>query len=610
MVAAMELDPSETGPVVQLLREPGRTLDTLEALQKLVLIPTPLWRDVSRLTSGEQDQAIRLSATAVVSRFGTRESIETLVILAADPDGDVARQARRELRDLTGLGGGQTPWDADRWTEWGKLAATWNDREWARVLITSQTQAARIADSNRRAARESTVELYRRLHIELDADGRSTLLAELIDDERAWLRDLGFELAGRDLSARTALNEQVALAAASQLTGGDPATRTQAAILIGRLVPPDAMLLLTSALRAEDEPGPAEPMLLGIARWPNPDAADAVLGWLERDDAPLGAACTAIWSLALGGYLDPPQRAARTLAVLRDRPLDRIGLPGMRTLTLLGGDPDLDRIVRIIEDQEHPMRSDAAEALTETRDGLTRLLGRKPDPRLFPTLARGITHHDLSVAGFARIAGLPAIEESAMEHALLTHASRLTAAELNEAAEAAGLDDQLAAQVLDRLMVADPGSDIRIARGLLTLAMTRNRLGDHAAASEALGLIGDSPLPEPDQTNRRTLRLQLAITDEDPNLAFAIPDITPGEWITALQWARSAPAVRGVIADRLLVSRPEGFTPEQTALLESWASGVRPEKAVDATNADQPPEAGSGSESASDVQHSGGTPHE
>jgi len=574
--------------LARLLRDPATAEATLDALGPLVTLPTGLWRDVSRLTTDTQPAPVRAAATIAVARFGTRESVETLAILADDADPQVAGNASRALRNITGLGAGPTPWNGEQWAEWARSAATWTDRAWTRMLLTAQAEAHRQADATNRSLQDATLNLYRRLHVELDATGRSALLAELIGDDRPWLRSLGFDLAGRDLSARTALGEDVASAAAARLRDPDPRTRALAANLIGRLVPPDAMLLFTAALRDEQHPQPAEPMLLGIARWPNADATDSTLRWLERDDTPLDAACTAIWALASRGYLDADANRERTLDRLRSLPLKGIGAPGMRTLVHLGNGTDLSRIGAILGDPEREEREAAADALGESKDGLASLLTARDDPRLFPVIARAITRHDPTPAGFALIAGLPCLEPAVAERALIAHAARLAPGDLASAVRAAALDDKITERALSALMAADTTSSPGAAEGLLLLAQTRLRLGDVSGAGEALVVLADAPLSDALEPERRRAALQVALTEADIEAAFSVEGATPDEWIEALGRLDADDPMLGVISDRLLLTRSEDFSEEQRAVLETWA--VANQEAADPDAPDAEPQ--------------------
>lgn len=146
--------------------------------------------------------------------------------------------------------------------------------------------SAQVLASQNRALLQEMKALYRRLHIELSPERRSELIVELLRDPRTSHQLLGFELADRDLSASVSLSDAVGQAVRELLQSESPQIRAQSARLITRISPPDAMVALTNTLRLEETPIAAEPMLLGIARWPNPEAKESVLHWIGRQDAP------------------------------------------------------------------------------------------------------------------------------------------------------------------------------------------------------------------------------------------------------------------------------------------------------------------------------------
>ena len=105
---------------------------------------------------------------------------------------------------------------------------------------------------------DEVVRLYRRLHVEMEPTSRSQLIVELLNDPRERVRLLGFDLASRDLSSGATLSADAANAAVDLLSDPLPSVRTGAARLITRLALPDAMTLLTNALRSEENPPPLQ----------------------------------------------------------------------------------------------------------------------------------------------------------------------------------------------------------------------------------------------------------------------------------------------------------------------------------------------------------------
>ena len=562
----------ENGPtiddVARLLREPQTVRPALLALVTRTAVPPALWRDVSVLTTSDQDPEIRTLATRAVARFATREAVALLVRLAADADPQVAEASMTALRELTATGTGWTP---DQWGAWLETTVGWTDRTWARTLLAGQAEVRRRLESERAALHNEAVALHRRLHAELDPAGRTTLIAELIRDDRPWLRDLGFDLAGRDVSARTGLGEEVARAAAERLRHPEPRVRAMAANLVSRLVPPDAMILLTEALAAETDPLAAEPMLLGAARWPNPDALEPAVTWLERDDAPIDAATTALWAFTTAGLLDTPDDRARVLDRLRGLPFDRTGEPGMRMLVRLGATEDLDRVAELLTVPDGPLRSSAAEALGESPEGAGRLLAfAGDDPRLFAPASRAITRHDPTPEGLRAIAGLPSLQPDDRTRALLAHAQRLGPERLAEAVSIAGLDDTLAESVLSRLAETEsPTNSSGVIDGLLALAEIRTRLSRTEAAAEAIGALDGAPMSEQQQQRFRRVRIWRRLSIGDTRGAPAVESATPQDWLDAIGRMPPDWADRSAAAEHALAHFGDQIDPESRTRIEA-----------------------------------------
>lgn len=492
----------------RLLRTPDATAQILTSLSTFERVPLSLWRAISALTTPDQSEATRLLAAAVVPRFGSRDAAVRLIALLDDPSPVVADRSRSALTDLTGYG---VDWDAARWRAWGAEAAAWSDRTWTSMVSSRLSARVRTQQERQRLLTDELVALNRRLHVELDPAGRTTLLAELIRDERAPLRDLGFDLAGRDLSARTQLGPELALAATARLAHPDPGTRAKAATLVSRLVPPDAMLTLTKALQAETSPVAAEPLLLGVARWPSQEALAPTIAWLDRPDAPFAAVCTALWAFFQGGHLEDPPTREKVVTAVRARELPKAGEAGMKLLVRLGGLDDLERVSTLLATGDDPSRSAAANALAETPDGTARLLeSAAQDPRLFPAAARAIGTHRRSAEGLLAVASLPALDAAVKESAVLEAARHLPDDILGPAVRAANLPPETVDRALDRLLDPDTERSLGVLDGLILLAEARLALSRTNAAFEILAEIDDSALsPEMLGVSRRARALCL-----------------------------------------------------------------------------------------------------
>lgn len=506
----------------------------LAGLADFERLPPGLWRPVSTCTTADYPQATRIAAIRLLPRFGSREAATRLIAILDDELAAMHQPARQALRDLTGLGEG---WGSDEWKAWGVESSSWSDRAWTSTVLARQVARTRAQAERQRVLGDELVALYRRLHVELEAAGRTTLLAELIRDDRAAVRDLGFELAGRDLSARTQLGPEVASAAAARLSHPDAQTRARAATLVSRLVPPDAMLTLTRALQSETSPLAVEPMLLGVARWPNEEAVQATVRWLEREDAPFSAVATALWAMAQAELLAEPGLRERIVRNLRERDPARGGESALKLLVRFGHNEDVSKVAAMLTSAEDPVRNAAAGALAESRAGSVLLIeAASSDPRLFATAARAINAHHVTPEGMRRLAALPAIDATTRDTALIDLGSRIRAEELAQAVTGANLPVMLRESILARL--ADNGQPRTpgVADGLLLLAETRL---DLRRPTEALNLVRSIEPGMLGETQARTwsrLGLIATLMNGDFEAAEQFNGQSPDEWMYA--WRR------------------------------------------------------------------------
>lgn len=576
--------PNADAEITRLLRSPETADAVLAGLAGFERLPPSLWRGVSTCTTDAYPTATRVAAARLLPHFGSREAATRLIALLGESTGVLEQAARQSLVDLTGLG---ENWTTEQWQAFGIDSAVWSDRVWTSVVLSRQAARARSLTASRRGLGEEVVALYRRLHVELDAPGRTVLLAELIRDDRAPLRDLGFELAGRDLSARTQLGPEVAAAAAARLSHPDAETRARAATLVSRLVPPDAMVTLTRALRAETDPGAAEPMLLSVARWPNDEAVLPTVQWLERDDAPLGAVTTALWALAHADLLTDPMIRDRVVGTLRRRDPVRGGEPALKLLVRLGTRDDLDRVSAMLASPEDPQRHAAAAALAESPDGAAVLVdAASTDPRLFSAAARAIVNHAPTPEGLRRLSSLPAIDPGVRDTALIELASRLRPGDLASAVRAAGLPATVRAPILARLAEPERERTPGVLDGLLLLAETRLELGRPADAMAVLRSIDGSTLSRSQaEAHARLNRVGAVMSGEHAGQAGA-DDSALDEWLTAWSWTPAVSSQRRTLAAAILDRFSDRLDGARRAELERAAAG-EPEAPAPAAPSEQ-----------------------
>lgn len=585
-------DPSADAEIIRLLRSPEFADPILAGLGESERLPASIWRAVSTCTTDEFPIPTRLVATRLLPRFASREAATRLLAMLDDAHPPLTQAARHSLRDLTGLG---EAWGNVEWQAWGLTSAEWSDRVWTSAILSRQAARARALTERQRVLGDEVVALYRRLHVELDAPGRTVLLAELIRDERGSLRDLGFELAGRDLSARTQLGPEVATAATDRLAHTDATTRAKAATLISRLVPPDAMVTLTRAIKTETSPIAAEPLLLSIARWPNEEAVQPTVRWLERTDAPFGAVTTALWALAQAELLSDPVLRDRVVGTLRQRDPARGGEPALKLLVRLGTQDDLARVAALLTVPEDPQRNAAAAALGETPAGAALLIeAATTDPRLFAPASRAIITHNAGPDALRRLAGLPAIDTTIRDASIVELGAKLRAEDLAAAVGAAGLSASVRDAILTRLVDPDRERTPGVIDGLMMLAETRIELRRGVDALTVLRSVDPALLGESQARQHARLRLIATVLSGDLQAANALDATSFDDWIAAWRLLPDASELRPRLAQAIMERFADQITnPLRTELNRSIPVQVdADEPAVPAQNSDEtgPPE--------------------
>jgi len=409
--------------------------------------------------------------------------------------------------------------------------------------------------------------LYRRLHIELDTAGRSSLIVELFNDPRPGMRLLGFELADRDISASKELGVAVGESVRKLLKDESPAIRAKAARLITRLVPPDGMIILTESLQSEEDPVAVEPMLLGIARWPNIDARESILSWFARDDAPLVALCSAAWGLEREGLLDSETDYPVLLIRLRSAEPQFLREDGMKLLAKLGSADDLRKLITLMLSEDPSVVRWAATALVETPRSVEVLAQSAMENEiLYQAAGESLIKHRATPEGMRRLAELPQSDPALRRQMIERMGQAIDRERLGEAVRLAQLDPTLSISILSRLIANEDAITPRSAKGVLQLAELQLDAGRPNRVNEALLALEGATLEPTDQARRDTLRVQSLILLNRFDEAIAISREW-SQWNNAIERAIDD-AQRDRIAQYLLNRDDLELSPEQTNRLE------------------------------------------
>jgi hypothetical protein len=411
--------------------------------------------------------------------------------------------------------------------------------------------------------------LYRRLHIELPPIERSALIVELLRDARVSHQALGFELADRELSASATLSDEVGQASRILILSAVPEIRARSARLITRLSPPDAMILLTDALQTERVASAAEPMLLGVARWPNADAIQSVLEWCKREDAPKFAMFSAALSMEREGMWENGTHYPILTASLREASPRELREDGMKLLALLGTSEDLRRLVELMLSEDPGVVRWAAAALVETPRAVETLEQAAIQNEVFYLpAAESLIQHRTTPDGLRRLGELPQTDPNLRREMILRMGSNIDRDQLGEAVKLARLEPELMIDVLSTLVRNETPHSARSARSVITLAELQLQAGRPNRVIEALLSLEDAPLDSSDQTKRDQIRvralLQLSRFEEAATLSLDFDT-----WVSGIDLV-SDTQLRGRIAAEFLSRAESALSDEQKHTLNAF----------------------------------------
>jgi hypothetical protein len=263
--------------------------------------------------------------------------------------------------------------DRGLWLVWWKEAESLTEGEWRRRLADVHARRADLAAADRDALVDRLTRTLSRLYLQAPAEERGDLLASMLSDPVSRVRDLGFELAGRELASAGRLSPAVGAAALALLQAPDPATRASAAVLVRRLATDEARDPITQALLRETDDVAAEALARAALRWPDGRLADAALQWASRPGPAREEAMDLVEALARVGVLGIA-RTERTLSLVRSLDDASMNPAACAFLARFGTDADIERLVPLLRSQDPALRLAAARALMQNDDSLPAIL--------------------------------------------------------------------------------------------------------------------------------------------------------------------------------------------------------------------------------------------
>lgn len=401
----------------------------------------------------------------------------------------VARSAYAALADLSGrddLGESRSDW-----TAWIDRAKAMPPDDWQREL--ARGLSARVARDRQRtqALSDRLSDTLRKLHLATPPEDRSKLLASLLADPEPSVRDLGFELVARELSATSTLGPEVGAAAIALLADDSALVRERAALLVAQLDPPGGQAAVLACLERETSAQTAAALLSASTRWLTPATIDLALRWLETGTSAAGAAAETLTSAERIGALTDAQRL---LALARLRQIEGAAFPpaACKLLAAIGADADRQRLALLLRSDRAAQRLAAAEALVIYPEFLDDLLNAVAgDGQLLPLTTRGIILSRADAATFESLRALSNISEEEKTESLAIIGEFLSSADLLSVIRRTPAADPLRGRLLknfsdpDRIM-----SEAAAATTLPTLAEGIMLLAD----SHLAGGRGDQAL--------------------------------------------------------------------------------------------------------------------
>lgn len=575
------------GEVGKPLAGTGAGAMVLRAIGEMPDAPPRLFPMLAqRLADAPVDEVPRL--LHAVSSFHTRDAARLLVLRTSPREApEVSGAAFEGLVRLSGRA--DIPAEQEAWSRWLAECDQYSESQWRLALALAMARRADQLAAERQGAVTRLIDSYRRLHLATAPEQRSPLIAEFLVAETPEVRDLGFELAGRELTAGSTLGPAVATAALGLISAPAPRVRAQAATLLWQMAPAEAAAGLAGALGMERDPTAAGAFLLACSRWPTRELVPASIVWLSPESGASAQAATCAAALARAGLLLPEDQA-EAMRQIRSWPSGSMSPSAVWLMAFLGDEEDLDALSPLLASPNASVRLAVAEALVwEERFTGALVDAARREPELFELASRAMLVHDPSLAGMRTLLSLPrpepAVARPVIERlagALPTNDLWALASETSDLSlkrgllvllngdmrqmAAAGREDQHAALAGSVLALADLQLESREPDGaLLTIE----------ASPFVPGGTAEEPLAQPEGLRRRHVVALVALNRLEQAASLDANDA--GAWIDGLTLAADRPWASSVLA-AVEHRFGGGLTADQTARLVTLRAKIIPAK--------------------------------
>ncbi|MDX2148581.1 MAG: hypothetical protein SFZ23_13775 [Planctomycetota bacterium] len=534
--------PSALSLVLEAIaREPVAHPALLEPLAELVTrLPEPMLQDALRALG-----SIRTIPAARVLLTYADEQLPTAVTTAAF----------QSLERLTGRD--DLPRSSGAWRAWGDRIARMTSHEWSAELargLAGRTDRARAALRARTAA---LVDARRQVYLTTpQAPARNELLRSFLAEGLPEMRDLAFELIGRELGAGSRLDPALGTLVTSLIRHPDAPVRERAVQLANQLTPDEARESILALLPEESDPRVAAALLQAATRWPREVNPQIALTWVSRPGPVRTAAIDLLWAIARAGELNDPADRELTLTLLRDLPDEAHTPASCRLLFVMGTRSDETILLRLLTAPGATTRLAAAEAVVNDRgffDALLAAAGR--DSQLFDVATRSLIIHAPDLAGFRTLTNLPVDSPEDRRRGVATLARHMPStdllfAALGPAIEGVSRELILSPMTSEERVLTERGSPRQLealAQGLLILARLRIEAERPEATLAALAALPELDRLIPGEADKLRVAALVLLRRFDQASAF---DVDAEVWLETLERARD-PELAAAIAQEI-----------------------------------------------------------
>jgi hypothetical protein len=464
------------------------------------------------------------------------------------------------------------PMEPAAWLRYAGEVQQLTDAQWRSRLIAALAARERRLEEGRQTAVGQLVETLRRLHLATRPEDRPGLLGSLLLNDTPEVRQLGFELVRRELSAGVQLDGPVGGASLRLLEHVNPGVRADAAVLVRQLAPEGAAEAVGAALVKETDAAAAEDLLLAAARWPTVGLTDAVLRWVEAPTPAREAAFEAAWWMDRAGQLTPEGRT-RLLGAVRALTAEEMTPASVSLMAAVGGDEDRERLAPLLRSDVPAIRQATGEALVWYGEfGEDVLDAAAYDRDLFDLASRAVLVNGPTAERVRRLLMLPLPSADVAQPAILRTANGLEAGELLTVA--VDVEDLVLRRAMLGLLVSadrvmsegkNPAKLAAIAEGAALLADLELSEGQ---AEAALATLDAAPFADELVAGDRIAGLRCAALLGIGQVEVAEGLKAPVEgWLRGLELAKDGPQA-GRIVQEVEARFRSSMTPEQRAYVD------------------------------------------